>query len=300
MLSRRAFLAGGAAAAALMTRTPALAEEGAVRPPVCVFSKHLQHLDYEELASTCKALGLDGVDLTVREGGHVLPENVAVDLPRAVDAIRGQGLDVPMITTRLITGSDPHARPILEAASKLGIRYFRIGGQQYTKGAPPAEQLDGFVDEVQSLITLAAEFGVTAGYHNHSGYDNVGAPLWDLHRMIEAVDSEHFGSNFDVGHATVEGGLGAWEINARLLAPYVKMMAVKDFVWDNGKMRWAPLGEGAVNLVEFFRIFRGAGFAGPVSLHFEYKTASEDALLEAIGKANGTVRRVMQEAGYPA
>ncbi|MCL4219416.1 MAG: sugar phosphate isomerase/epimerase, partial [Candidatus Hydrogenedentes bacterium] len=288
------------AAAAMMMRTPALAQEGAVRPPVCVFSKHLQHLDYEQLASTCKALGLDGVDLTVREGGHVLPGNVATDLPRAVDTIRSQGLDVPMVSTRLVSGTNPEARPILDAASKLGIRYFRIGGQQYTKDASPAGQLDGFVAEVQSLIALAEEFGMIAGYHNHSGFDYVGAPLWDLHRMIEAVDSEHFGSNFDVGHATVEGGLGAWEINARLLAPYVKMMSVKDFVWDNGKMRWGPLGEGAVNLVEFFRIFRGAGFAGPVSLHFEYKTASEDALLEAIGKANGTVRRVMQEAGYPA
>ena len=267
-------------------------------PPVCVFSKHLQFLGYEDLAKTCKDLGLDGVDLTVRAGGHVLPENVTTDLPRAVEAIRGEGLDVPMITTRPQNASDPDARPILENASKLGIRYFRIGGHKYADDAGPLEQLPRVTDELRGLSELAAEFNMVAGYHNHSGYDNVGAALWDLHAIFRSVGSDHLGSNFDVGHAKVEGGYGAWEINARLLAPWVKMMAVKDFVWKDGKPSWAPLGTGHVDTVAFLKIFREAGFAGPISLHFEYRSPSNGALLEEIRNAAATLRKALREAGY--
>ncbi|MDZ7723632.1 MAG: hypothetical protein U5R06_12725 [candidate division KSB1 bacterium] len=52
------------------------------------------------MARTIAEIGFDGVDLTVRPGGHVLPENVTQDLPRAVKAIEKTGLKVPMMTTR--------------------------------------------------------------------------------------------------------------------------------------------------------------------------------------------------------
>ena len=64
-----------------------------------------------ELGRALKALGFDGVDLTVRPGGHVDPKRVTNDLPLFVDAIRHEGLTVPMITTELLSDADPVARP---------------------------------------------------------------------------------------------------------------------------------------------------------------------------------------------
>ncbi|MBI4556806.1 MAG: sugar phosphate isomerase/epimerase [Candidatus Hydrogenedentes bacterium] len=268
------------------------------KPLVCAFSKHLQFLDYAALAKKSKELGLDGLDLTVRKGGHVEPANVARDLPRAVEAICAEGLEVPMITTNLHRGDDPDARPILEAASRLGIPYFRIGGQNYAKDAHPADQLRTFTEEVRSLIGLAEEFNMTAGYHNHSGYDNVGAPLWDLYLMIRDVGSSRLGSNLDMAHAAIEGAYGAWEINARLLAPYVKMMAAKDFVWDGDKPRWVPLGTGIVKSAAFLKILREADFHGPISMHYEYDIKSHDEMLEEVRKSALTLRAELQRAGY--
>jgi sugar phosphate isomerase/epimerase len=148
------------------------------------------------------------------------------------------------------------------------------------------------------LAALLERYDMMGGYHNHSGGNNVGAPLWDLHRLIEAVDSDHFGSNFDVGHATVEGGAAGWQINARLMAPHVRMMAVKDFLWVDKKVRWVPLGEGQVPTVEILKMVRAAGFAGPVSLHFEYDVASDDAMLEEIRRSAGILREYLRLAGY--
>ena len=300
--SRRAFLAAAAATsvAAGVLAEAADARAEAASPPVCVFSKHLQHLDYPDLARVCRELGLDGVDLTVRPGGHVTPERVAVDLPRAVAAIRAEGLDVPMVTTAFNDGADADLRPTLEAIAAQGIRFFRCGGLVYDFSAPIAPQLDGFAERLRGLAVEAERAGVVGGYHNHSGGRNVGAPLWDVHEILRRVDSPALGSNFDVGHAVVEGGYGAWEINARLLAPHVRMMAVKDFRWMDGGVRWGPLGEGQVDLAAMLRIMREAGFGGPISLHFEYPTPSRDALLEHIAAAAKTLRAALAEAGYPA
>ncbi|MBN2310013.1 MAG: sugar phosphate isomerase/epimerase [Candidatus Hydrogenedentes bacterium] len=283
----------------MATRT-ARAQAAGSTPPVCVFSKHLQFIDdFRELGRTCRELGLDGVDLTVRKGGHVLPEHAATDLPRAVEAIRAEGLDVCMITTNLCRGDDPDAEPILSAASKLGIRYFRVGPHRYSDDGDVLTELDGFTEELRSLAEVAARHDMVAGYHNHSGPRYMGAPLWDLHRAVTAIGRPSFGSNFDVGHATVEGGYGGWRINARLMAPHVKMLAAKDFVWDTtDRPMWVPLGSGRVQLVEFLKLFRQVGFAGPISTHFEYKVPSNEAMLDEIRNAAVTVRAALREAGY--
>ena len=104
--SRRAFLSSTVKAAALVesmglrTGSQAVAQQkgGQNRGPrIHVFSKHLQWLDYRGMAEAAAEIGFDGVDLTVRPRGHVLPERVEDDLPRAVEAVRQAGLRVEMI-----------------------------------------------------------------------------------------------------------------------------------------------------------------------------------------------------------
>ena len=51
------------------------------------------------------------------------PQRAAEDLPRAVAAIRAEGLEVPMITTELVSSDDSTAVPILTTAAKLSIPF---------------------------------------------------------------------------------------------------------------------------------------------------------------------------------
>src|SRR2546423_1681783 len=51
------------------------------RLKIHIFSKHLQFLNYNDLAEAAVEMGFDGIDLTVRPKGHVLPERVETDLP---------------------------------------------------------------------------------------------------------------------------------------------------------------------------------------------------------------------------
>src|SRR6204780_2192531 len=95
MMSRRTLLMGAAmsgAVRALAQDTPQPTDGAPEKLKICVFSKHLQWTDVAEAAAIARDIGFDGVDLTVRPGGHVLPERVEADLPAAVEVVRGAGL----------------------------------------------------------------------------------------------------------------------------------------------------------------------------------------------------------------
>ena len=87
---------------------------GPFRGTLCSFSKAVPQLSWSELAQAAKQAGFDGIDLTVRSEGHVLPDRAAIDLPKAVAAIRAEGIEVPMISTALVSAADPIAETILE------------------------------------------------------------------------------------------------------------------------------------------------------------------------------------------
>src|SRR5579864_7090170 len=103
LLSRRRLLQASFAAA----MSTAATASSSFRGDLCLFSKPVPQLNWNELAQAVKAAGFGGIDLTVRKRGHVNPERVKEDLPKAVEAIRAEGLKVPMITTELLSADDP-------------------------------------------------------------------------------------------------------------------------------------------------------------------------------------------------
>jgi sugar phosphate isomerase/epimerase len=276
-MTRRHFLGATAlGTAAGLARGRAAAEPAAdgFRGAVCLFSKHLPELDAAGLGRAVKALGFGGVDLTVRPGGHVAPERAAAELPAFLGTLRGQGLAVPMITTALVSASDPTARPILETAAAHQVPFFKAGYYRY-RFTDVRRELEEAAAQLRGLSELAARCGIQLGYHNHAGY--IGGPVWDIARVMDGLDARWAGYYFDVRHAVVEGGDGGWRAALNLAAPRLKMVAVKDFFWEKAAGGWrqrnCPLGEGMVDWKAFFAAIAWAGFHGPISLHLEYDIA---------------------------
>ena len=261
------------------------------RGPFCFFSKHLPMLEGKALADAVTRVGFDGIDLTVRPRGHVDPARVREDLPRALDAIRGRGIEVPMITTALLSAGEPTARSILETAGKHGVRYFKPGYYTYALSDVRAE-VAATGRALAGLTQLGETCGVELGFHNHEG--NIGASLWDIAPEIDTLPAKWAGYYFDVRHAVVEGGRVGWKAATRLVAPRLKMIAVKDVFWEKGDPGWrlrdCPLGQGMVDWTWYAKALAQAGFHGPVSLHFEYdiegSTADEtrDRTIEAAAR----------------
>jgi sugar phosphate isomerase/epimerase len=262
----------------------------------CFFSKHLAELEWSDLGRAVKDCGFDGVDLTVRAKGHVLPERAATDLPKAIEAITAHGIKVPMITTELKSAAAPTARPILQAAAKSGVKFFKTGYWLYSNSPDVRGQVAATGEALAGLTELAREYGIELGFHNHSEY--IGAALWEIAPHMDTLDPRWAGYYFDPRHAVAEGGAGAWKAATRLVAPRLKMVALKDFYWKKGPKGWAiedcPLGEGMVDWAFVGRALNDAAFAGPISLHFEYEvTGGTSGMLDAARRDLTFARRYL-------
>ena len=275
-VSRRAVLAG---AAAFLAR-PAAAKE---KLKLSIFSKHLQFVQGAELAKAAADLGFDGVDITVRKGGHIEPQRVKQELaaagryPAQTGARSPDGHHRHRSTRRRPSPRTSSARPRSWASGTTA----RAAGSTRAD-QPITAQLDAFRPRLEGLAKLNAKYQSCAMYHTHSGVGLVGAPIWDLHIMMKDIDPKLVGINYDVAHATIEGGLGGWIASYRVSGAHVRGIALKDFVWAKdarGRWReqWCPIGEGMVHFPEFLGMVAASGFNGPVQVHYEYPMPEENA-----------------------
>jgi sugar phosphate isomerase/epimerase len=268
---RRQFIAAGTAFAAAgmtgLSTKQVVAQDAKSQPNICAFTKFLQDLSYEKLAATIKQLGFDGVEATVRNKGHVLPERVEDDLPKMVEALKRHEVEIVAMATD-VTSADALSEKLLQTAAGLSVKWYRMGFLKYEPDRPVLKQLDALKPQFKELADLNRQLGLQGLYQNHSGAKYIGATLWDLHRLIHDLPVAQLGSAFDIRHATIEAGL-SWSVDFELMTPHIGAIFVKDFDWDKKKAKHVPLGTGRVD-PKFFDMVRESGFKGPYSLHVEY------------------------------
>jgi len=239
---------------------------------ISIFSKHLQWLNYAEMAQVAAQIGFDGVDITVRPGGHVLPERVAEDLPKAVDAVKKAGMNVYMITTAVTDADDPFTDGILKTASALGIQHYRMGWLKYNPQKNIEDSLKDIELQLSKLAAVNKKYSIYGEYQNHSGL-YFGAPIWDLYTVLARINSPWLASQYDIFHATVEGA-NSWPIALKMMKPYIKSIDIKDFQWAKKEGKWmtevVPLGEGFVDYKSYLTLLKLYGINVPISMHYEY------------------------------
>jgi sugar phosphate isomerase/epimerase len=251
--------------------------------PVIAFSKPFAELSPDDTADLVAEIGWDGIECPVRaKSTHIQPERVEEDLPKMVEALRKRGKQVVLVTTD-ITKPTPLGEKVLRITAKLGIKKYRFGFEKYPKNEHPAKKLAEVGAALKDLAALNKELGLQGGWQNHSGVDYVGGPIWDVWSVIRDLDPKYIGMCFDIGHATLEGGL-SWPIQTRLMEPHFVAVFLKDFYWEKGAKGWAPrwcnFGDGTVNR-SFFDWLRASSFNGPLCQHHEYKELGKDAEMRA-------------------
>lgn len=239
-----------------------------------MFSKHLQELDFERLGKIVADMGFDGVDLTVRGGGHVEPADAKTRLPKAVRTLQRFGLSVPMVTTNFTDANEPHAEDVFAVASDCGVEFLKLGYWRYQGFGQLRSQMDAARKSLDGIAKLAERFSVCAVVHTHSG-GCLTASSFVLADLLKDFDPRFVAAYIDAGHITVEGGLTGWQQGLEAVSEKVRVVACKDFGWFREDGRWVvktvPIGEGIVRWREFFSCLKQIGFDGPLSVHSEYQ-----------------------------
>jgi sugar phosphate isomerase/epimerase len=287
VVKRRDFMRMAVASGITATVTDLPAEETPkFAPKVCTYTEHFQKLPIPEVCKVFKRIGVDGLDLTVRRGGHIDPKNVKEELPKAVKAAREQGLEIMMLTTG-ITAPDRQAEEIVATCQKLGIERIKLGYFPVGKFGNLAKRLDETRRQLEAIVKLTTKYNVRPCVHVHSG-NTIPSNGFMLYQLIREMPPDRIGAYLDSYHMTITGGAGGWRQAIDLLKPWISLVALKNFQWeradrdDIGQQRWRTnycrLEDGIAPIPEFVRTIHETGYRGFYTLHTEYRRSVADCI----------------------
>ena len=102
-----------------------------------------------------------------------------------------------------------------------------------------------------------------------------------LFQLLKDFSPEQVGAYVDPLHMTAEGGIDGWRQGLDLLAPWIALVSMKNFIWEkgdrdqSGQLQWhtrlVPLSEGICPMPKFVKAVQELGYNDVFSLHSEYK-----------------------------
>ena len=312
-MERREFLSGAATAAAagayVLKEVAFPGQASAQTAPAqqlvsSVWSRHVQWVRTQAetrsdpygtgvaIGEAIRAGGYAAVDLTVRDGGHVLPADVATHLPPMLNGIRSTGAICDHIGVNFGPPSDPantawiasqFVHEILSVAGANGIRKYRYNNAGNTVPSFPANTfgqqmttlLDGVRMNHRRLAAINAQYGGLCGVaHTHGG--NIGTTVEPYAYSMQGIDPRLIGINLAIGHVASGAPGTSWQIMMRRWMPYIKCVAPEDIGATvnatTGALslgRIAP-GPGVINWTTFYSLLRLGGYSGAAENQLEY------------------------------
>jgi sugar phosphate isomerase/epimerase len=243
-----------------------------------LFSDNLADLSIREACRAAKKAGFGGLDMTLRPGGHVRPENAENGLAAAYEIADEEGVSIPMVSTGIVAADSPFAENII-AAAHFRIQAFKLGYWRYQPFGNLKTQLDDARRKLEGIISLTRRYHIRPCLHAHSGPILSNSPL--LYLLLKDFSPTDVGAYVDPMHMSYEGGGSGWEMALDLIAPWIALVGVKnyllaptardDFGQQRFQMTYVPLADGIAPLPQFFQRLKTIGYDGIVSLHSEYK-----------------------------
>ena len=276
---RLAALSGIAASSLPICETIAAETSSETKDVFCAFTESFQDWSVEKVCEKFKAAGLDGLDLTVRPGGHIDPKDAKAKLPAATVAARKHGVEINMISTA-ITDADADGEAIIGACGELGIARIKLGYYRILRFGKLLTEIDDTKRRLEGVAKLARKHGVLPCVHIHSG-EMIPASGPVAYLLLRDIAPAEVGVYVDPMHMTIEGGIGGWRQSLDLLAPWIAISSLKNCMWqtqprdDHGQIPWqvmkCPLAEGVAPIPQYLQALRDLGYRGLYTLHSEYR-----------------------------
>lgn len=236
-----------------------------------------------------KELGFNELDLTVRQGGYVEPENLDADFETVSKAWEKAGIKPGLFTTNITAPDSPKAKDIIAAAAKHSVPFIKLG-YCHARFGHLKEDMAEWHRRVTELVPIAEKHNVTLLIHVHSA-NFFGALPFHWIPLFEKIHSPALGMYLDPCHHHLEGSLQGWHMAMEMARDIVRVVAVKDYRWSASYPRtkeghtyplftrlekgWTPWNQVVYALKTF-------GFNGPFSIHGEYSDADRHRVPEAM------------------
>jgi len=236
-----------------------------------------------ELAPRCAGLGLDGLELMVRDqafdparpcdcwsnNATVLARaDLAAAAHAAATVLRAHGLRCPLLSSWTLPTDLVEAQALAGAALILGARLVRLWGPAPVPGQI-RQQLDTARSAWRALARLAAGTPVRFVLELHD--DSLAGSASAALRLLEGLDPDAVGVILDIANTAVVGN-EPLALAVELLGPYLAHVHVKDVAfsagpgWNGQQSRVVALGQGSMRWPACLRILRDAGYQGWLSL----------------------------------
>lgn len=303
-MNRRNFLKQAATVSLTTAAAPMLLAQEPERPkdPIAIFEKVFEGLSFGELADAVAQTGADGIEATIRPGGHIEPVAAADEVPAMQAALRERGRRIVIAATQIGRVDEPSTEPLLRVLKAQGITHYRMTHYQLDSKAPMLRQVRNFAAQARELAALNREIGIQGLYQNHSGGRNLGALGWDVALMLEGIDPNALGLALDTRHLRKDTG-SSWQTALAACKPHIRSVYLKDGAWygpRGDQYKDVPLDTGFVNREVFDRIREGLPRM-PLCIHMEwlgyrvFEKQEIPAAIEAHQRDIATLRRWMKE-----
>jgi L-ribulose-5-phosphate 3-epimerase len=232
------------------------------------------------------SIGMTGAELRMVFGKNIL-DVTDEELDRAIEIVRGQGLEIVSIASPLLKCVLPGAPEVdarfqkdmfasrhtfadqprlaeraFQIAERTGARILRVFS--YWRTVRPNECFGRIVEALRELSGQAADRGVIIGLENEHAC-NIGTGD-ETARLLAELDHPHLGLVWDPANALVAGESPFPEGYRRIPASRVVHVHTKDCCVTGHTPEWLPLGDGSVDWKGQLAALVSDGYIGWLSL----------------------------------
>ncbi len=232
-----------------------------------------------ELAGMVRGWGFDGIELPVRPGYQVAPEQAGRDLPAAAKVLADQGLRIFSVAAP----GGPVAEELVAACAEAGVPVIRIMMSVGPDGYMATEARTRH--ELEVLVPILQRYGVTIGVQNHC--DACLSNAMGLRHLLEPFAPREVAAVWDAAHNALNGEDP--ELAIDIIWDHLCMVNLKNAYWRrvNGPeaevVKWRPWWtSGPQGLASWPRVvaeLRRRAYQGVVCLTAEY---SEEAAVNRL------------------
>ncbi len=246
-----------------------------------VFTKPWPDLSLDKLGELVASMGFDGVELPVRPGYQVDPDNVLKMLPVAETTLKEHGVD-------LVSVAGPCNETIIRACGEAGNPILRIMVK-----VPVERDYLSHIEQTQrewdALLPALEQAGVTLGVQNHK--DRFLSHAMHLHHAVCRYDPKHVGVVWDAAHNAFAGA--APEMALDVVWSHLRLVNLKNGLWEwNGtdafgaakwRSRWVAGHQGLCDWPRVVCELKRRNYTGDICLTAEY-TGADTNEVERLAK----------------